>query len=251
MKKSLNNKIRGKRLVMGNENEVTSHEMLVEDKDGKITVKQRGADGKMESVSEGGFNIWYYASGSKLGVNGNYRKYSYGPYTDFESFFLSDYHPDMDTSDIITTVIYTKEVVLPEDDKIEMSIHRSSSDQIAGVDINVSPGAKGIKSNCSVEKAIKCPLQIAKDNGGVPRLKAFGGSDDGYLISNWALYDASHNVLYHYAIASSLDVKINPDLAESLKVYIKRGSGFNLGKAVRVNDKWRENLYMDDIFKDK
>lgn len=69
MKKSLNNVFKGKRLVTGDENEITQHEMLLEEKDDKVIVKQRGTDGSIQQVSGGsnnatGFNLLYYAVAS-------------------------------------------------------------------------------------------------------------------------------------------------------------------------------------------
>ena len=117
MKKSLNNKIRGKRLVMGDENEVTKDEILIQDKDGKITVKQRGADGKMENISGGdGFNIWYYCTGSIRMESGGFKPgtiIGYAPYKNFEDFLFSKDKPEYTTNILYSNT--TKRVILPQD----------------------------------------------------------------------------------------------------------------------------------------
>lgn len=53
MKRCLNNVYKGRRLVTGDENELTSHELLLKEEDNKIVVKGRGDSGEVETLSGG------------------------------------------------------------------------------------------------------------------------------------------------------------------------------------------------------
>ena len=201
---------------MGDENEVTSYEMLVEDKDGKITVKQRGAEGKMENISGGdGFNIWYYCTGSVVTESGNLKSgtlIGYAPYKNFEDFLFSK-----DNLEYTTNILYsntTKRVILPQDNNIEVSSVDHSGD--VSIDIQVSPGAKGIASNNPLDIPIS-DLVLEQD--------IESGSDKAYTHKNIdvlnnvkVVYDATTNIVYYYTGSSSLSIQINPELESSLRI---------------------------------
>lgn len=69
MKKSLNNRFKGKRLVTGDENEITDHEILLKEENNKVVLKERGTDGKIKQISteeddNNGYKVWYNVAGT-------------------------------------------------------------------------------------------------------------------------------------------------------------------------------------------
>ena len=216
MKKSLNNRIRGKRLVTGDENEVTKNEILLQDKDDKIIVKQRGASGEMENISGGdGFNIWYYCTGSVKTESGGLKSgtiMGYAPYKNFEDFLFSKDNPEYATNILYSST--TKRVILPQDNNIEVS----SVDNYGNVSIyiQVSPGAKGIASNNPLDIPISdlvLEQDIKNDNN-----KAYTHKNIDVLNNVKVVYDATTNIVYYYTGSSSLSIWINPELESSLRI---------------------------------
>ena len=211
MKKSLNNKIRGKRLVMGDENEVTSHEMLVEDKDGKITVKQRGADGKMESVSEGESivnNLYYYMRPSSP----KFIEIEYSKITSFKDFFNRGIAKPEDYCYV------TLNTVMPAANSSNVSVSYEDYGDSEMVDINVkSPTEELVSPNplyYMLSKSYTNSGGIIQD---IP-MEANSIINDGI---NPILYNAATNVLIYYTGSSNCFVNITPEsLAETLKCYV-------------------------------
>lgn len=227
MKKSLNNTIRGKRLVVGDENEVTSHEILVEDKEGKIALKWRSSDGNIETLSggESGYNIWYYCYGSRIinsrGANG--QKYAVAPYKSFKDFLFST-EKVVDDSSFTNSPLITKTVILPADSNVQMGY--SSFDAHVEININVSKGTKGLAipnysdSTFNYPIYIENPIFIKKliDNL-VFQVYSFK-YDTGILGSSQqaVLYDVASNILFYFLGSSSMKITINPELESTLRI---------------------------------
>ena len=215
MKKSLNNKIRGKRLVMGDENEVTSHEMLVEDKDGKITVKQRGADGKMESVSEGESivnNLYYYIRPS----SSDHIKMEYSKITSFKDFFNRSIEKPAGQCYV------TLNTVMPAANSSNVSVSYGKYGTSEIVDINVkSPTEELVSPNplhYMLSKSYAC--NASGNIWDIPMEANSAINDEIKPI----LYNAATNVLIYYTGASYGSVTITPEsLAKTLKCYVSIG----------------------------
>lgn len=211
MKKSLNNKIRGKRLVMGDENEVTSHEMLVEDKDGKITVKQRGADGKMESVSEGESivnNLYYYMRPSSF----EQTEIEYSKIASFKDFFNRGIEKPADYCYV------TLNTVMPAANSSNVSISYEKNGDSENVDINVkSPTEELVSPNPLYYMLSKSYSNNGSTIQDIP-MEANSVIDDGIEP---ILYNAATNVLIYYTGSSNCFVTITPEsLAKTLKCYV-------------------------------
>lgn len=231
MKKSLNNTIRGKRLVVGDENEVTSHEILVEDKDNKVTLKQRGSDGNIETLSGGGsdYNIWYYCYGSYEKANTGMtdrQEYALAPYKDFKDFLFST-EKGVDYSHFLYSPQIIKTVMLQADSNIQMSLFHSYISTI-DIAINVSKGAKGVAisnymdTNLVDLDYIKSPIFIKTIVGNpsylsVYKVRCRNGATD-IDEKQEALYDAASNILYYFTAASTLNITINPELESTLRI---------------------------------
>lgn len=210
MKKSLNNKIRGKRLVMGDENEVTSHEMLVEDKDGKIIVKQRGADGKMESVSEGESivdNLYY----CMCPYSSDPIETEYSKITSFKDFF----NRGIEKPEGYCYV--TLNTVMPAANSSNVSISYKEYDGSEIVDINVkSPTEELVSPNPLYYMLSK---SYTNSGGTIQDIPMKATSVIGRIDP--ILYNAATNVLIYYTGVSNCFVNITPEsLAETLKCYV-------------------------------
>lgn len=215
MKKSLNNKIRGKRLVMGDENEVTSHEMLVEDKDGKIIVKQRGADGKMESVSEGESivnNLYYYMRPS----SSDHIKIEYSKITSFKDFF------NRGIAKPEGYCYVTLNTVMPAANSSNVSVSYEKYDTSEMVEINVKSPTEELVSPNPLYYMLSKSYTVKDGTIQDIPMKANSVIDDEI---NPILYNAATNVLIYYTEASDCFVNITPEsLAETLKCYVAIGS---------------------------
>lgn len=244
MKKSLNNKIRGKRLVMGDENEVTSHELLVEDKDGKIAIKQRGADGKMESVSGGGansYNILYYTTASKDGSTVNWRKEV--PYINLLDFATGECDKriieGIDEGTLTSKETHSKRKVTVQAtlcDFIDSVIDKDN--QIIYENINIPNNqsdiiipkysfSSDIKDSSSAKK-IPVTLSISgyenSQHFGIVIAEPYPYSKESSPFIETTVYDPVSNVLSYYSAASGSAatyavITIDPKLAESLKIH--------------------------------
>ena len=197
---------------MGDENEVTSHEMLVEDKDGKIIVKQRGADGKMESVSEGESivnNLCYYMCPS----SSDHIEIEYSKITSFKDFF----NRSIEKPEGYCYV--TLNTVMPAVNSSNVSISYKEYDGSEIVDINVKSPTEELVSPNPLHYMLS---KSYTDNGSgtiqdIP-MKATSVINNRI---NPILYNAATNVLIYYTGVSNCFVNITPEsLAETLKCYV-------------------------------
>lgn len=231
MKKSLNNTIRGKRLVVGDENEVTSHEILVEDKEGKIALKQRSSDGNIETLSggESGYNIWYYCYGIRTkNANGmtNGQEYAVAPYRSFKDFLFST-EKVVDDSLFLGTQQITKVAILPVDSNVQIG-YSISTDARVEIKINAYTEAKGLAipnySDIALNIPIymKYPICIEKTIDTL-QFQVYTFSYFGEVASiskNMPplLYDVASNILFYFSGSSSMEITINPELESTLRL---------------------------------
>lgn len=218
MKKSLNNRIRGKRLVTGDENEVTKNEILIQDKDDKIIVKQRGASGEMENISGGdnmAFNLLYYAFGS-IGSD-SVTKTVYGTYKNLQDFLFSDYSP-LDTSGFKYPPRIGKKTILTQDKNISIEADPGA---VASwiINIEVSPGATGVAVPRNSYYPIYMDKAVYLNTPTNPSAegKIINLSDQVFTEVDM-IYDVASNILLFYSGSSSLHITINPELESSLRI---------------------------------
>lgn len=243
MKKSLNNTIRGKRLVVGDENEVTSHEILVEDKDDKITLKQRGSDGNIETLSggENTSNIMYYCTGSIQDKNTVYWHKSV-PYINLLDFATGDCDSrlikGLKNYTLTSKELYSKRKVI-----VQATINKDFFYYTKGTGWNkicVNIPSKGdtdiILPITDFTSSIIDPLTESVE----PVCLSIGGYyfyssspknagietyiiDKGDSVVYTTIYDAATNVLSYYSAQSSGDptvyITIDPQRAKTLKVH--------------------------------
>lgn len=207
MKKSLNNRFKGKRLVEGDENEITAHELLLKEENNKIVVKGKGTSGEVENMS-GGNNIWYYIQGSTYDSK-NKTVSAYGPYKDFKDFMFSKKHP-IDTSPLLyfNNIPY-KSTVLTQDKNI--SIKADSNYGAWTINIKVSPGTTGVAIPEN-ESPFSLPIFVTKRSASIYK-------QDDLLESKEMIYDAASNILFFYSGSSSIKITINPELESSLRIF--------------------------------
>ena len=264
MKKSLNNKIRGKRLVMGDENEVTSHEMLVEDKDGKIIVKQRGADGKMESVSEGGtYNeeyaiIQYYTQASK--GSKNLTGYISVPYINLLEFATGECDKriiegikGVDESSLTSKVMYSRRLAKvitsfrddfiiklnTDENKINIDIPSTSASEII-----VTTNENGPLYDIFDIPRSELSIRVVNSSGSVTEPSYGLYSNIMVLpyqetIGFYYIYDAASNFLSCVETINepTIYVNIDPSKADTLKVHYNHDGDFSDTKALFINGK--------------
>lgn len=245
MKKSLNNRLRGKRLVTGDENEVTSNEILIEDKDGKIAVKQRGAEGKMEDIAEGkstGFSLEYYIYGSLIRTNrgsgyklvktiknADLAELAKIPSTlkELESekvnshnaiycYAIADHFTDAtinhNSKNIVATDAYGNTITLNTNRSITITVNRPSVKSLLQFKCGNSSnrGYNSIADDGDLKSpAASSSGRVTIDNAGYIE----------YLSD--IQYDVANNILYYFATCSSSNyVSIYPkSLADTIKVY--------------------------------
>lgn len=246
MKKSLNNTIRGKRLVVGDENEVTSHEILVEDKDGKITLKQRGSDGSMEVLSGGGVNVWYYCYGTAWN-NGFMQNYAIVPYKGFKDFLFST-EQVVDNLFLLESPQFTKTAMVPADSNVRM--YYTYGKASASIVINVSQGAKGLAipnmNNTQlvgyIEKESPIFIQMPIGNPKVLHVYSFpyAFEEDVQTFDQDVLYDAASNILYYFSNSSSMTITINPELESTLRIIRVRHSQSQQPIVNGITHEWEE-----------
>ena len=254
MKKSLNNRLRGKRLVTGDENEVTSNEILIEDKDGKVAVKQRGAEGKMEDISEGsGFDILYYCYGS---ING-------ATITDFlqcksAKGILEFLQCNEDLENIPTAVLfnelYYKVLDIAKfinnynkEDNITID-ENNSMDDCGIININISSPVKGVYGMLP-ELHVGIPLLLMNNttDKSLMYVKSYYSNQNEGLnslnlrIAAPVIYDATNNVLLYYSADSSMNIHISPaSLADTLKLYRMNESLKHIAKTTVNGEEYME-----------
>ena len=220
MKRSLNNRFKGKRLVEGNENEITAHELLLKEEDDKIVVKGRGSSGNVEVLSGGNsdgnndneVNVEYYIKGTDVGgtdVNFLCKK---EPFTNLYNFYTQL------NKDNVKAVYKT--VIIAPDKNIQINKDGNT------LYINVSNGATGIShysdENCVLFAARYDHNYTQKFNGNCYLSIASLYGNRKYDLQS--VYEASTNILYYYSDVSKeeespINLTINPELAESLKIY--------------------------------
>lgn len=238
MKKSLNNVFKGKRLVTGDENEITQHEMLLEEKDDKVIVKQRGTDGSIQQVSggdnESASSILYYTKYS------GWQCVEQSPLSTLADL-VSDYFPTVETVASKPAIL---EYQLKEADIKAMgqseytgtgiSFYRESDNQSWG---HLTINASDIKdiTAVNVETGYPSIVSLIKHTSGTeafphtcitsfPSLQ-LSNRTSSTSIENCAIYDPAANILFYYIHISNLSINIFPEtLAKGLKIY---GLGVN------------------------
>lgn len=210
MKKSLNNRIRGKRLVMGDENEVTKNEILIQDKDDKIIVKQRGATGEMENISGGeeSTDVVFYCTGS-----GTYNL-GHTAFTTLKDFLALDFKS---TSNYAGTRYSAKQVVFPltaSSNNVTLEYIKQPSQNSEIVTITVKdPENKIVTVNDWEIAGYLCMKKYSDVTSPITELSTFG-------VDNPIIYDPASNILFYYTTLSNCIVKIYPEeLAKTLKIY--------------------------------
>ena len=237
MKKSLNNKIRGKRLVMGDENEVTKDEILIQDKDDKITVKQRGATGEIENISGGsgkhtGFNLEYYWVGS---TNGKYNN-GYQPLKGIKNADFTELENIMNTVNKLSKPasftngdVWCKATLItpmPTNIKTDEYTVEDASHNTLTYYMDAS-GYDHYKID--IKNATDEILTLNKDSinsGGayaevLPKNIIMYDNPFDFGLNTPIAYDIANNILYYYNIISKNNyVEITPtSLAKTIKVY--------------------------------
>lgn len=224
MKRSLNNRFKGKRLVEGNENEITAHELLLKEEDDKIVVKGRGSSGNVEVLSGGNNDseiyMEHYLHGSNVGGPQVDTVYRIVPFTN-----LFDFNTNLNTDNYYES----KGVIVPIDKSIQMEY--CTEDSSESLSIKVPSGATGIANDTSgtsllfmldyYNKKIDSRMLFSRNS-------FYSTSEDPMqitvILGNEIVYEASTNILYYYSSTSeiednTIDLTINPELAESLKIY--------------------------------
>lgn len=228
MKRSLNNRFKGKRLVEGNENEITAHELLLKEEDDKIVVKGRGSSGNVEVLSGGNNDseiyMEHYLHGSDVGGPHVDSVYEIVPFTN-----LFDFNTNLNTGNNSES----KGVIVPIDKSIQMEYHTEDSSK--SLSIKVPSGATGIASDTS-GTSLLFMLDYGYDYGNMKldsrmlfsHNSFYSTSEDPIritvILGDEIVYEASTNILYYYSSTSkiedsTIDLTINPELAESLKIY--------------------------------
>lgn len=212
MKKSLNNRIRGKRLVTGDENEVTKNEILIQDKNDKIIVKQRGATGEMENISggEGSTDVVFYCTGS-----GTYNL-GHTAFTTLKDFLALDFKS---TSNYSGTQYSAKQVVFPltaSSNNVTLKYTKQSSQYKEVVTITVKgPENKIVTVNDWEIAGYLCMKKYSSVTSPLTKLSTFG-------VDNPIIYEPASNILIYYTSASNCYVNIYPkELAKTLKIYCR------------------------------
>lgn len=234
MKKSLNNVFRGKRLVTGDENEITQHEMLLEEKDDKVIVKQRGTDGSIQQVSGGGNDsansILYYTKYS------GWTCVEQSPLSSLEDL-VSDYFPTVSTVANQPAILeyQLKEVDIRAMGKWEytgtgISFYREETHKATGhltinasdikdiTAVNVETGHPSIVSLIKYTSGTAgFPYKISITNLPSLQMQNIATSSN---REDCAIYDPAANILFYYIYISSLHIEIFPkSLAKSLRIF--------------------------------
>lgn len=225
MKKSLNNRFKGKRLVTGDENEITDHEILLKEENNKVVVKEKDTDGKIKQISGISENIIkYYIRASVMGdIVEEVEFEGSKPFTTLYDLLSCWESPSEAPTYIKEAIIieYDKIVQIPVNKDIAISnIPEISSDNIT---ISVPRGAKGvgILPSTDIHSIIECNIcsvSIANPKKPYIVIPAFVQNPSTTQITANALYDVTNNILYYYEGKSSLYININNDLAESLRI---------------------------------
>jgi hypothetical protein len=221
MKKSLNNRLRGKRLVTGDENEVTSNEILIEDKDGKIAVKQRGAEGKMEDIADGEtINLWSYLIPSNYSCEELMQKKASNCLLDF--FSTKDYSPNMYNDKVM--ILTEGKNLLKSDSNIQLKVPNDASTSCVITESN----KKGIYSYCrwSTLKGTMPSVMILKYSCYYPNVTVSAqplallpeNKNSGNYCDS-IFYCPSSNILLYYIARSSNFIIAPEEIAKTLKIY--------------------------------
>lgn len=225
MKRSLNNRFKGKRLVEGDENEITAHELLLKEEDDKIVVKGRDSNGNVEvlsggnSDSDGAPNVWYYTVGSYSGVSNNSnvltKTESGVSLVDFFTTGVNEVIPEGMT-DIAR---YIKKMFLGCSSTVNAknSIKELSVQGGKELVITVNDKNEGI---CSTNSIASSGVFLIRDS--IDYYKEEEGNSSYIDGSRFDLYDSTTNTLLYYASGSNYDkVTITPkELADSINLII-------------------------------
>lgn len=230
MKKSLNNRFKGKRLVTGDENEITDHEILLKEEGNNVVVKKRDSDGKIKQISGiSGISeniINYYIKASVF--KDEAKEVEFGGSKPFTTLY--DLLSCWETPSEVPT--YIKEAIITEYDKIvqipvnkDIAISDISEISSHHITISVPKGADGsaILPSDNRPNSIEHNIcSVSNYNPAKPYIviPAFTNTPSTTKIDTIALYDATNNILYYYAGKSSLYINIDNNLAESLRIML-------------------------------
>lgn len=219
MKRSLNNRFKGKRLVTGDENEINAHELLLKEEDNKIVVKGRGESGNVEVLSGGSnkgteFNISYYIKGSGVPL-----QTEFSTYTSLEDFISKDISkPDID--DINTSLCA---IVQPVESS-KVTISKEKGYNYENITINVKELSSELVSNNPFFFYNLTRNYYHNGTAVDNTLSAvtLSPTNKSYFFDFPLIYDAKSNILIYYTSASNCYVHISPEsLSKTLKCYCK------------------------------
>lgn len=276
MKKSLNNVFKGKRLVTGDENEMTQHEILLKEEDGKVVMKERGTDGTIQEIGSSsnggssssaytGFSLMYYWQGSYENRTGStlisVKTIRNADFTEFDKIVdtLSNIHkPDAfyNGNASCFAVIETPFQTLLEapDGSLDYGVKDNNGNTITKyytMDskyhythyvININKTCTGILGRLDSIGA----GDLVTTSNGLCNSYFIGTSSSTYItvgaLNDGIFYDVKNNILYYYStISAACDyIHIYPEsLVDTIKVY---GDYYNRDKGaspsyVKINGK--------------
>lgn len=208
MKKSLNNRFKGKRLVEGDENEITAHELLLKEENNKIVVKGRDESGNVKVLSGEGEsivnNLYYYITHSGLTMP----EQEYSIITSFKDFLNREISRPEGES------LVQLEAVLPAANSSNVNVSYKESGDNEYVEITVKLPTDELVSPIP----LYYNLYKYYNNGQYTPIAA--SSTMNHDTARPILYNAATNVLIYYTTVSNCYVSITPkSLAKTLKCY--------------------------------
>ncbi len=198
MKRSLNNRFKGKRLVEGDENDINAYEMLLKEENDKIVVKGRDESGNVKVLSGGNSegsgipNVWYYTSGSISGVSGNAVIATKTESVSLLDFFTTGFN-EVKPENMTTPGIFFKKIFAGE--VIGEIVATVTNGKITSSTISVDSNCKGLYWGLAITQGVLITNQAEMD--GKQLIKA---STYNEILTN--IYDSISNTLLYYATAS-------------------------------------------------
>ena len=256
MKKSLNNVFKGKRLVTGDENEMTQHEILLKEEDGKVVMKERSTDGTIQEIGSSsnggssssaytGFSLMYYWQGSHKNKSGNLtssvKTIRNADFTEFDKIY--DTLANIDKPDdfingnacCFATIETPFQTILKDPDgSLDYGVKDNKGNTITKYytrDSRYSYTHYVININKTCSDILGYLNSIGAGNpvttsDGICNSYFIGTSSSMYLtvdaLNNGIFYDIKNNILYYYSnISAAYDyIHIYPEsLADTIKVY--------------------------------
>lgn len=244
MKRSLNNRFKGKRLVEGDENEINAHELLLKEEDNKIVVKGRGKSGNVEVLSGGNSkgslinNVWYYTIGSISGVSNDAIVCTKAESASLLDFFTTGFNKvkpeNMTTPGNFVKKIFAGEVIG------EIVSTTDYDKEITSSTISVDSNCKGLYAENSMAQDGTI-TSMAQEDG---KQQIFISVGDSTLFD---IYDSTSNTLLYYATGSNSKptyMTITPEsLVKDMNIIVflhNKGTctPYLNGKALHENNTW-------------